>query len=175
MGYGGRAMELLLKYFKGDLLDLDAGSSDEEDEEEEAVEEGGAAADEGDEMKESDDESGEEGGDEAKELKEARKALRRERAPAPRSKLPPLLVPVAAKRPPQLDWCGVSFGVTPDLLNFWLRSIARTKAKPSLFSPSSSPPPCIFLDPRDLSFDHHPFCVPFPETLYERPSHFIHL
>lgn len=39
----------------------------------------------------------------------------------PRAKLPPLLVPCAQRRPPALHWAGVSFGVTGELLNFWLR------------------------------------------------------
>lgn len=35
--------------------------------------------------------------------------------------LPPLLVPLAQIVPPRLDWVGVSFGLTPQLLKFWDR------------------------------------------------------
>jgi N-acetyltransferase 10 len=136
MGYGSRAMELLLKHFKGELLDLDAPLDDGEDEEDESEDEdeetggngSGAAAEdsEGDDEEEDeddDDEEGEEDGEAVKggsSKKAARKALRREKV-APRAKLPPLLVPCSQRRPPALHWAGVSFGVTSDLLNYWLR------------------------------------------------------
>jgi N-acetyltransferase 10 len=140
MGYGGRAMELLLKHFKGELLDFDAPLDDDADDDsedvrgeegEEAAKAGGAAAEEEASEEDDDDDEEESSGDDSGasdaergqpkgSAKAARKALRRERV-APRAKLPPLLVPCAQRRPPALHWAGVSFGVTGDLLNFWLR------------------------------------------------------
>lgn len=144
MGYGSRAMALLLKHFKGELLDLDAPLDDDDDEDgdddddqdddddEEMGEKGsGAAAEEdGSEEDDGEDDDGEDNddGDEgdgaqaqgSSSKKAARKALRREKV-APRAKLPPLLVPCSQRRPPALHWAGVSFGVTGDLLNYWLR------------------------------------------------------
>ena len=102
---GFEAMDLLLKHFKGELVDTftppddAAGSDDEEDEEED------------------EDEDQE---DEAEGAADSAAALLREKV-KPRSKRPPLLVPCRERAPPVLHWCGVSFGATPELLTFWLR------------------------------------------------------
>jgi len=134
MGYGSRAMELLLKHFKGELLDLDAPLDDDEDDDDDAEmgEKGSGAAAEEDDSEDDDgeDDDGEDNDDDdegdgaqaqgSSSKKAARKALRREKV-APRAKLPPLLVPCSQRRPPALHWAGVSFGVTVDLLNYWLR------------------------------------------------------
>jgi N-acetyltransferase 10 len=132
MGYGGRAMNLLLKHFRGELLDIDAladdddddeGAGDEEsDDEEETVEADGEDGNSDDDGSDEDNESGAaSSSSSSKEARrEARRALRREKV-QPRRKLPPLLVPASQRRPPLLHWTGVSFGATQDLLNFWLR------------------------------------------------------
>ena len=40
----------------------------------------------------------------------------------PRRNLPPLLLKLSERRPERLDYLGVSFGVTQDLLRFWKRA-----------------------------------------------------
>lgn len=40
----------------------------------------------------------------------------------PRSSLPPLLLKLSERHPEHLDYIGVSFGVTEQLLKFWKRS-----------------------------------------------------
>lgn len=42
-----------------------------------------------------------------------------------KSKLPPLLIPLAERRAETLDWLGVSFGITSQLFNFWSRKDFR--------------------------------------------------
>jgi N-acetyltransferase 10 len=37
----------------------------------------------------------------------------------PRKKLPPLLVALKDRRPERLHWFGTSYGLTPQLYNFW--------------------------------------------------------
>jgi N-acetyltransferase 10 len=41
---------------------------------------------------------------------------------APRSNLPPLLLRLSERRPERLDYMGVSFGLTQNLLRFWKRA-----------------------------------------------------
>jgi len=43
----------------------------------------------------------------------------------PKSKLPPLLTPIVDHPAERLHWLGVSFGLTPELLNFWSRKRYR--------------------------------------------------
>ena len=106
MGYGSRAMQLLLMHFKGELLGLD--ESDEEDD------------DDDDDDEDEDHEGLGKDLDEEREVVDESSNLLDEEI-RPRSKLPPLLVPLASRRPPLLHWCGVSFGVTQPLLKFWVR------------------------------------------------------
>jgi len=40
---------------------------------------------------------------------------------APRTRLPPLLVPLSEKRPESIHWIGTSFGLTPELFRFWFK------------------------------------------------------
>ena len=127
MGYGSRAMQLLLKHFRGNMLDLDASdASDDDDEDTDDDEEEDKDEIDEDEDEEDDDsaaaaaEDDGEGRESGSRSKSSKKKLLREEL-RPRSKLPPLLVPLASRRPPMLHWCGVSFGVTTPLLNYWLR------------------------------------------------------
>jgi len=122
MGYGGVAMDLLLKHFKGELVDTfapapasDDSDKDDEDDDEEEEEEEESDDDEEQERDDEEEDAHEEG---ARRVSAA--ALRREKV-RPRSKLPPLLVLCRERAPPVLHWCGVSFGATPELLTFWLR------------------------------------------------------
>ncbi|XP_029633434.1 RNA cytidine acetyltransferase [Octopus sinensis] len=45
-----------------------------------------------------------------------------EEKPVPRKNLPPLLLKLTERPPEQLDYMGVSFGLTADLLKFWKRN-----------------------------------------------------
>ena len=89
MGYGSRAIDLLIKYFQGELSfgkELKVPPS----------------------MKRGDDESEDVDGD-----------TLLSSAPKPRKKLPSLLTNVSDYPCERLHWIGVSFGLTGQLLNFW--------------------------------------------------------
>lgn len=113
MGYGSRAMELLYRYYNGEMIDLSGGDASGSDEEEENS---SSSSDE-------DDETPSES-----ELEEAAKskALIHREALKPRKKLPPLLLPLSALPTPRLDWMGTSFGLTPALHNFWQQKVGMT-------------------------------------------------
>lgn len=100
MGYGSRAIDLLTKYYQGEI------TSDVQTEDEEAA----AAAAKKKKADEEDDEDDEE--DDEKLLKEKIK---------PRKTLPPLLLPIDERPCERLHWFGTSFGLTLGLHNFWSR------------------------------------------------------
>ena len=106
MGYGSRAMELLFRYYNGEMVSLDGGEMSEEEEEEASIS--------------SDDETPSESEDEQP------KTLLRKESLKPRKKLPPLLLPLSSIPTPRLDWLGTSFGLTPSLHNFWSRKVGMT-------------------------------------------------
>jgi tRNA(Met) C34 N-acetyltransferase TmcA len=123
MGYGGRTMELLLRHLRGESLggSVAGGEDEEEDDEEEDADAEEEEAEEEEHEEDEEEEHEEDGEGEARRARQAAsRKLRREKV-GPRAKLPPLLVPVDQRPAPRLHWCGVSFGVTPLLLNFWLR------------------------------------------------------
>ncbi|KDD73781.1 GNAT acetyltransferase 2, partial [Helicosporidium sp. ATCC 50920] len=103
-GYGARALELLSEYFAGrmepDLFDLaedganNKGANNKGANSKGANNKGAAAGDD---------------------------CLHSEKL-APRSGLPPLLVPLADRRAERLHWLGVSCGLTGPLLAFWKRT-----------------------------------------------------
>ncbi|CAN4123083.1 unnamed protein product [Withania somnifera] len=90
MGYGSAAVELLTKYFEGQLTQLS------EVETEDALETPQVNVTEA-----------------AEEF-----ALVKENV-TPRTALPPLLVPLCERRSERLHYLGASFGITLDLLSFW--------------------------------------------------------
>ena len=94
MGYGGRAIELLSKFYSGQLPSLSEAAP---------APSKGARSEEGDAA-----EGG--GGGLTEEKILARKSL------------PPLLVPVTQRRADALDYIGVSFGITSELHRFWRRN-----------------------------------------------------
>lgn len=96
MGYGSRAIELLSKYYQGEI------TSDVQTEEAKAKE---------DAEEENDNEEDEDAA--AKLLKEKIK---------PRKTLPPLLLPIDERPCERLHWFGTSFGLTLGLHNFWSRA-----------------------------------------------------
>ncbi|KAK1928471.1 RNA cytidine acetyltransferase [Phytophthora citrophthora] len=99
MGYGSRAIELLTKYYQGEITSDVAGAESEEKEEEEKVED--------------DDED------------EKKSKLRKEKI-KPRKTLPPLLLPLDERPCERLHWFGTSFGLTLPLHNFWSRGKFRS-------------------------------------------------
>lgn len=93
MGYGSRAIDLLSKYYQGEI------TSDVQAEE--------AKEDAADEDEDEDEDAA------AKLLKEKIK---------PRKTLPPLLLPIDERPCERLHWFGTSFGLTLGLHNFWSRA-----------------------------------------------------
>ena len=105
MGYGSRAMELLYRFYNGEMISLN-GNGEEDDEEGDNEE-----ANEGDQDSDDNDDEGESfTGD----------GIRGERL-KPRKELPPLLLPLTEVKTPRLDWIGTSFGLTLQLQKFWTR------------------------------------------------------
>jgi N-acetyltransferase 10 len=103
MGYGSRAMELLYRFYNGEMIALNR--LDDEDD---------ADDDPNDESANDSEDNGEDGesfsGD----------GIRGERL-KPRKELPPLLLPLTEIKAPSLDWIGTSFGLTLQLHKFWAR------------------------------------------------------
>jgi len=89
-GYGSIAVDLLTRYYEGQLTDL----SEVDAEEEEKKERG-------------------------KVTEAAEKVSLQEEQIKPHSDLPPLLVGLHERRPEKLHYIGVSFGLTQPLYNFW--------------------------------------------------------
>eukprot|EP00798_Chlamydomonas_sp_ICE-L_P008257 gene8257-1526_t len=98
-GYGTRAVEILQRYYQGELTRLDEDEDDEDDE--------GAKAS----KKVGEDAADDEGGN----------TLLTEKV-KPRQGMPPLLVNLSERKPERLHYLGVSFGLTQQLYNFWRRS-----------------------------------------------------
>ncbi len=97
MGYGSRAVELLYRFYNGEMISLASAAGEESDEE---ITEVPARSD-------TDEESVSEGyGIHGESL-------------APRKELPPLLLPLTEVDAPRLDWLGTSFGLTHQLHKFW--------------------------------------------------------
>ena len=93
LGYGKRALELLTRYYQGELVNADAQMDD-------SFENMGNAFDEDQDTSE---------------------LLRKEKI-KPRKKMPPLLVPVSDLKVTRLHYLSVSYGVTKDLFTFWVRA-----------------------------------------------------
>ncbi|OQR83518.1 N-acetyltransferase 10 [Achlya hypogyna] len=97
MGYGSRAVELLTKYYQGELANGDVDS--DADDAEKAAEKDADSDDEGNLLKEK---------------------------VKPRKALPPLLVPLTDRPAERLHWFGTSFGLTLPLYTFWQRAGFRS-------------------------------------------------
>ncbi|KAL3793559.1 hypothetical protein ACHAW5_002839 [Stephanodiscus triporus] len=110
MGYGSRSMELLYRYYNGEMMSLSPCDGDESSD----GEGGDSSADETPSESESEDEP------------KASDALLHKESLKPRKKLPPLLLPLSALPTPRLDWIGTSFGLTPSLHNFWHDRVGMT-------------------------------------------------
>lgn len=92
MGYGNRALELLRRYYEFKIPNL-----------------------------EDDDDSDQETRTEVAQVDDDEIDLLHETI-APRKSLPPLLLKLSERRPEHLDYLGVSFGVTEQLLRFWKKA-----------------------------------------------------
>ena len=107
MGYGSRAIELLYRFYNGEIISLDNDDRHES-----------ASEDEEAEAKDQDDSDD----DEAVGARE--EGILRENL-KPKKELPPLLLPLTEIEPPRLDWIGTSFGLTYELHRFWGRAGLR--------------------------------------------------
>ncbi len=93
MGYGSRALKLLEDYYKGNIVDLTEKNGKHEEE------------------------SGiEEEIDNVQNLELLTESIK------PRKNLPPLLLKLNERKAEKLDYLGVSYGLTNELLKFWKRS-----------------------------------------------------
>lgn len=110
MGYGSRAMELLFRYYNGEMANLSSGDELNSDMEGDV----------------SDEDTPSESESEGEDQQPSANALLHREALKPRKKLPPLLLPLSALPTPRLDWIGTSFGLTPSLHNFWHRKVGMT-------------------------------------------------
>ncbi|GAQ78702.1 N-acetyltransferase 10 [Klebsormidium nitens] len=93
-GYGTRAMELLGRYYEGQLTDL----AEVELEDKKAAKKSKSVVEAA-----------------------AQVASLQDEQVKPRADLPPLLVSLAERRPEKLHYVGVSYGLTQQLFNFWKR------------------------------------------------------
>ena len=103
MGYGSRAIELLYRFYNGEMVSL--MSNDDAAESSGAEEEDGTESDSDEEPR-------------------SKKGIRGEKL-VPRKQLPPLLLPLTDVKSPRLDWIGTSFGLTTGLHRFWRRTGMR--------------------------------------------------
>ncbi|KDO26199.1 hypothetical protein SPRG_08561 [Saprolegnia parasitica CBS 223.65] len=103
MGYGSRAIELLTKYYQGELASGDLDASDDEAEKKSKKS-----------KKDDDDDNSDDEGNLLKEKVKPRKAL------------PPLLLPLTDRPAERLHWFGTSFGLTLPLYTFWSRAGFRS-------------------------------------------------
>ncbi|KAJ6803117.1 RNA cytidine acetyltransferase 1-like [Iris pallida] len=92
LGYGSAAVELLARYYEGQMSNF----TEEDAEENQEIEE-----------------------NEVKVTEAAQKVSLLEENITPKANLPPLLVPLHERRPEKLHYLGVSFGLTRDLFRFW--------------------------------------------------------
>lgn len=95
MGYGSKALELLVNYYEGKFANL---SEDEDQSLDDTVQR-------------------------ATNAELANSSLLKEKISVQDvSKMPPLFTSLAQKKPEKLDYLGVSYGLTPELHKFWKRS-----------------------------------------------------
>jgi N-acetyltransferase 10 len=125
MGYGSRAIELLYRFYNGEMITLmnnnhdsafdNDNDDDDDDDDEEKVSKESSQGESGD-----DDDD-----DEEEESSSTRKKGIRGEKLSPRKELPPLLLPLTEVDAPNLDWIGTSFGLTLPLHKFWARAGMR--------------------------------------------------
>ncbi|CEG39118.1 n-acetyltransferase 10 [Plasmopara halstedii] len=101
MGYGSRALELLISYYQGEITSDVIDPDYEKEKDKKKIE--------SDDNRDDDDE-------------EAKKTKLRKEKIRPRKTLPPLLLPLEERPCERLHWFGSSFGLTLPLYNFWSRA-----------------------------------------------------
>ncbi|KAF6755010.1 GNAT acetyltransferase 2-domain-containing protein [Ephemerocybe angulata] len=94
MGYGGRAVQCLNSYFSGEYVSVDEDGVPEE---------------------------GEKGLGAGMEVDQDVDLLTEKRTVRAAKEMPPLLQRLSERKPEHLDYLGVSYGLTPQLLRFWKR------------------------------------------------------
>ncbi|CAI6008304.1 unnamed protein product, partial [Closterium sp. NIES-65] len=123
-GYGSRAVDLLSRYYEGQLTSMGEENEEESEGERATRYYEGQLTSMGEDSEEESEEEEEGGKRHSKAVQEAREngsgSLLEEQL-APRSGLPPLLQPVGERRQEQLHYVGVSFGLGQQLFNFWRR------------------------------------------------------
>mmetsp|Transcript_11136 Transcript_11136/g.12323 ORF Transcript_11136/g.12323 Transcript_11136/m.12323 type:complete len:1141 (-) Transcript_11136:145-3567(-) len=107
MGYGSRAIELLYRFYNGEMVSFASNNTEELDSDNDTENE-----DIGKDDSDSDNDQ------------TSQKGIRGEKL-VPRKELPPLLLPLTDVKAPRLDWIGTSFGLTNGLYNFWKRGGMR--------------------------------------------------
>ena len=111
-GYGSRAVDLLKKYYQGEIEALD---EDDEEEEEDKEEEEKKVKPKGKKKRDREDD------DDDGEGSEKTSTLLTETI-APRQGMPPLLTNLSERKPERLHYLAVSYGLTQHLYNFWHKS-----------------------------------------------------
>ena len=104
MGYGSRAVDLLTKYYQGEVVDVDDVDDDEDDEDK-------------DKKKSS---SSSRAGIPAHDSEDSYVGLNKEKL-QPRKHMPPLLEALHERPAERLHYLGVSYGLTQPLYKFWKR------------------------------------------------------
>lgn len=113
MGYGSRAVELLYRFYNGEIIPLANTTDDDDDVEDDEKEE---------EDEDASDDDDQNNGDDAGDRKKSGILVEKV---TPRKELPPLLLPLTEVDAPRLDWIGTSFGLTTQLHKFWSRAGMR--------------------------------------------------
>lgn len=111
-GYGSRALEMLRRYYEGDIanlfLDDELGNGQKKGK---MVDTAKSNDKKGNELAKDDDKSNQNG-----------KALLSQEQLKPRTGLPPLLTDLADRPAERLQYLGTSFGLTQSLYNFWRKN-----------------------------------------------------
>jgi len=109
MGYGSKALNELEKYFKKELISMDDDSEEEDDSDRDV---------------DKDDEQHSGSSRKTSRADERSNPLLRTEIikPRDRTQLPPLLQELTERTPEDLDYLGVSFGLTDSLYRFWMRA-----------------------------------------------------
>ncbi|KAK9836541.1 hypothetical protein WJX74_002758 [Apatococcus lobatus] len=108
-GYGSRTVELLRRYYQGELSGISTADGDASEEDDPKAEPSNGGI-----HQERIDSNGKASAGPGSTLQEE--------VMGPRAGLPPLLTHLADRPPEQLQWLGVSFGLTQSLHSFWRRS-----------------------------------------------------
>lgn len=118
LGYGSAAVELLSRYFEGQLTDISELDAEELQD-----------------------------ASPVRVVEAAEKASLLEENIKPRTDLPPLLVPLRERRPEKLHYLGVSFGLTLDLFRFWRKHNFAPFYISQVANAITGEPTCMVLKP----------------------------